>query len=561
MTAHRLGIAIASLLLLPAVSAAQIVSGQVTDNSGAPMRGAFVQLLGIDAIRFGAVLSDADGRFIIRTRPGTYSLKVDLIGHSTANVQQFAVDVAETRSFTIRLEPSAVKLQAIQVTSARRCRINPQAANATAAVWKEAARALEVSRWVDGGGAGVFRARTYEQELDQRLRPARAPEMRFASRGGTRAFSAISPDTLSRYGFVRDEGDGVRLYGPDAEVLLSDVFLDDHCFWLERRPDLPGLIGLGFEPAPGRRVPDIRGALWLDEKTSALRFIDYRYVNREHFESPYAGGRTEFEHLPSGAWIVRKWYVRAPHLTRQANGRIQIAGAFETGGEVLDVTEPNQVATKFVNRHTVTGLVYDSTRSGPLRDAHVYLTGTGFSARTDANGVFTMPDIPEGSYQIAFAHPRMDSLPEYPQPAALDVDAGMKQLHLAIASRATIAQTWCSWEERMLTLQMIKDTTTSNRGYVYGLVRTSEGPLEGAVVSLKWRRIEMPTSNIKDAVVKPVTLEIDTNQAGRFSFCGAPINHPVTLEVRHGRQRIIDPDLRLGYDALLYREFLLRPER
>lgn len=561
MTAHRLGLALA-MLLLPAGTAAQIVTGLITDNSGAPMRGAFVQLMGTDAVRLGAVLSDGDGRFVLRTPPGTYTLTIDLIGHKTATVDRFAVDVAETRSFEVRLEPSAVKLQAIQVTSSRRCRINANAAHATSAVWKEAARALEITRWAESGGAGVFRARVYEQQLDEALRPARVAEQRFASRGGNKAFAAISPDTLSQYGFIREESDGVRLYGPDAELLLSDVFLQDHCFWLERDPKLPGLIGLGFEPAPRRRVPDIRGVLWLDEKTSALRFIDYKYVNKEHYENArYAGGRTEFEHLSSGAWIVRKWYVRAPQLARNQYGTIRVIGAFETGGEVLDVTGPNQVATKFVNRFTVTGLVYDSIRRGPLPDAQVYLAGTNFGTRTDANGVFIMPEIPEGSYQIAFSHPRMDSLPEYPRPAELRVDASLDKLHLAIASPATIAETWCGPAERLRTRQMLNDTTTTSRGYVYGLVRTADGPLEGAVVSLKWNRLEMPTPYLRDAMNRPAILEFDTDHSGRFAFCGAPIDHPVTLEVLFRNRLIIEPDLRLGYDALLYREFVIKPER
>jgi len=556
MTAYRLA-ALLIGLLLPGAAAAQTITGQVKDQSGAPVRGAFVQLFNIENTRVAALLSGVDGRFVFRTPPGTYSLRVDLIGHRTATVQRIALGERDTRSLSIALETSAVRLQALQVTTSKRCRLDANSAHATSTVWKEAARALEVSRWVESGGAGVFRSRVYEQELDGNLQPARRPDMRFLTRPGTKAFFALSPDSLSRFGFIRADADSVLLYGPDAEVLLSDIFLNDHCFWLERDPKLPGLIGLGFEPAPGRRVAEIRGVLWIDEATSALRFIDYGYVNQEHFENKrYAGGRTEFEHLPSGAWIIRKWYIRAPLLTRSARGIVQIAGAIETGGDVLDVAEPNHVATVFVPRFTVEGIVFDSTTSRPLAGAEVYLAGTGFSAVADEQGGFAIGDVPQGDYYIAFAHPRMDSLPEYPAPTPLRVDSAMPELELAIASSETIAEQWCPAEERLRVLQLTFDTASTNRGFVFGQVRTNNGPLEGAVVRLRWKRLEMPTPYLKDALVKPVTLEIDTDRSGRFSFCGAPIAHPLTVEVRVGRERLIDPELRVGWDLLVYRDYL-----
>ena len=56
-------------------------------------------------------------------------------------------------------------------------------------------------------------------------------------------------EDLLESGFIRrvDDG-GFDYFGPDASVLLSDAFLDTHCFRLVAREDLPEAVGLAFDP-------------------------------------------------------------------------------------------------------------------------------------------------------------------------------------------------------------------------------------------------------------------------------------------------------------------------
>src|SRR5262249_21306643 len=139
-------------------------------------------------------------------------------------------------------------------------------------------------------------------------KPTGADTIVFGEFQGKAAFSAVSADSLVEKGFVRTTGDDAVFYGPDAYVLTAPAFLSQHCFRLERRKDRPNLLGLGFEPVRGRRLPDIEGALWLDEQTGALRFIEYGFTNlTDRFDRQIAGGRTDFEQLANGAWIVRAW--------------------------------------------------------------------------------------------------------------------------------------------------------------------------------------------------------------------------------------------------------------
>lgn len=170
-------------------------------------------------------------------------------------------------------------------------------------------------------------------------------------------FASIPAERLSAGGYVQTTPEGMFYYSPDAEVLLSDAFLDDHCFrTVDGRGDDAGLIGLAFEPIRGREVPEVRGVLWLDRHSAELRFLEYNYTG---LPLPWSvptddlGGRVEFERLPSGTWIVRRWWIRMPML-QTTGGRLDnraAAGAFpprttvlaglrEEGGEVAEVVTP-----------------------------------------------------------------------------------------------------------------------------------------------------------------------------------------------------------------------------
>jgi hypothetical protein len=78
------------------------------------------------------------------------------------------------------------------------------------------------------------------------------------------------------------------------------------------------MVGLRFEPAATRRLPDISGVLWLDVRSAELRDIEYRYTGLpDYMPSSKIGGRVEFARLSNGAWVMRRWVVRAPILQRQ----------------------------------------------------------------------------------------------------------------------------------------------------------------------------------------------------------------------------------------------------
>jgi hypothetical protein len=197
----------------------------------------------------------------------------------------------------------------------------------------------------------------FRQELDPDGIPVAAPEYESIRVYGRHPFRSALPHDLAFGGWVRRQGQaGLKFYAPDAEVLLSESFLGLHCFRLVRSEAAPGrLLGIEFEPAPGRRVgrpiPDIRGVLWLDRETGELRSLEFGYARLE-LPVPIEplGGRVEFDHLPDGGWIVQSWEIRTPlagiHELREGGRRqqrVRLTGLQLEGRQVLAVWRTGDV--------------------------------------------------------------------------------------------------------------------------------------------------------------------------------------------------------------------------
>jgi hypothetical protein len=89
------------------------------------------------------------------------------------------------------------------------------------------------------------------------------------------------------------------------------------------------MIGLGFEPVPGRDVPDIAGTFWLEEDSGQLRTVEFRYVEAGRPFRMGGFGQINFQALADGPWVVDSWWIRWP-LTYDRQVRYQ-----ETGGEMI----------------------------------------------------------------------------------------------------------------------------------------------------------------------------------------------------------------------------------
>jgi hypothetical protein len=493
---------------------AQIVRGTVRDaESGAPLAGVFVVLLdSLDHTR-GGVLTGENGRFALRASwPGTYRLRAERIGHQSTLSQPVVLTEAAASVVDLRAAVAAVELAAVEVAGDSRCTMRPRTGARTAQLWEEVRKALSVARWVQS-------QKTIEFESVSWLRNFKMPSMAVVAESLTHRvsttlpYAAIPAGTLTRFGFVQqDLGDAV-FYGPDADVLLSEEFLQSHCFEsVEGRGVHANQVGLTFKPIEGNKLPDIAGTLWLDAGTLELRHIEYSYVNLADPMREGAGGRTDFRRLPTGAWIVSNWHIRVPATVEFERGRMTVLEMRETGGLVTAVRKPTQ-HENLARAGVISGLVHDSVRGRPLADALVYLSGTTHRAQTDTAGRFAISGVPEGAYSLAFTHPVLDSMPALPLPrevrvAALDTTAA----DLGTSSFATQLALCCGGKAG---------------GVLFGYVRDTDGTVSNALVSATFQR--NPKAGGDPRVEQTIRLEVRTDASGQYLFCGLPFDSPVQL--------------------------------
>lgn len=333
-----------------APAASQIVTGEVFDPiADAPVTGAFVSLLDESGERLRSVLTDEEGRFtLIAPRPGRFTLTAQRIGQETVTGEPFVLAAGESRNVRLDSPTTAIVLDELSVESDRRCAIPADRAAGAARVWDEVRKALEITLWAKDNIEIGFRSTGYNRAIDPALTTVQSETLRSFAGTGYRSWSTPPPDSLVHNGFARADGDSIDYFGPDAEVLLSDVFQDHHCFELVEGS--PGMVGLRFTPMSDRGVPDIEGTLWVERSTGMLDGIEYRLVHAERLipseavarratdsAQPHAEvhGFTGFRRLDNGVWYVDRWWIRMPVI--HLRGRTyHLAGWKEEGGLVLD---------------------------------------------------------------------------------------------------------------------------------------------------------------------------------------------------------------------------------
>jgi hypothetical protein len=458
--ASALGLGLAALLACAPIAplAAQVIRGIVTDRANnSPVSGVLMSVLdGRDSLVV-QTLTDEQGAFELRLpAAGNFSIDVKRIGVRRSRVPSFTVGEGQTHRMDISVEPLPAVLSSVRITGRTACVRRPDMNAKTAALWEDARAALNaavISRTLRAGNDTVVR---FMRKLDVDTWRVLYEDRRRVSAVVDRPFRSLPAEELSFHGYVRTNTDGsVDYFAPDADVLLSQAFLDDHCFrltpgWGER----VGHVGLAFEPAPGRKVPDIKGTLWMDAKTSELRVVDFEYtwLPNEHRLGDF-GGTVSFFRMPGGRWIVRNWRIRMPEFgyertvlrpdgTRMGLGRStkpQLVRISEEGGMVpLDVLL-NQA-----------GRVRGSVRMGanadqPVAGMTVALSGTADSTMTAADGSFELAFVQPGSYSLVLRHPALDSLGVIHLGRSIEVNPGLSPpLDLRFPSYEELAAQMCA---------------------------------------------------------------------------------------------------------------------
>lgn len=522
------------LLALAAPAHAQTALGRVLSaEAQAPIAGALVVLLDASATEQARTLTDGAGRFALRApAPGSYALRAEYIGRRPLTTPPFTIGADGTVTRTLELAEEAIALAAIEVEGEQRCRLRPEVGEATARLWDEARKALEIARFVDESNALQYRLLKYARVVDpetDRVEDEQSQRQRGFYSGSP--FAALPVDSLARRGWYWREDNGEFVYNaPDARALLSETFLAGHCF-RARTKDAPeqGLIGLEFEPVRRPDVPDVRGVLWLERATSLLRFIEYRY-DRLPFDlvAEEVGGTVELERMPDGPIIVRSWVIRMP----VAGERILDVGGSrerryflhrlrEQGGEVLEVRRLGGQTLLAAALATLTGTVYDSVASRPLSGATVRLEGSDQQATAGAQGEFEITEALPGSYTVVATSPRLDSLGIAELRAPVTLRSGASPVvTLATPKLETLLAQSCAVEGG---LPGGYGGLEAGGAVLLGQVRDSAGAgVPGATVYLDWTTYAVDAAQTVSVATRVRGLTVTADGAGEWRACDLP---------------------------------------
>ncbi len=534
---------------------AQSIRGTlVEDGSGIPIEGAFVVLLDGSDSTVAGTLTDDQGVFVLQApAAGRYVARAERIGYDSFSSPPLSLTLGPSIQYRLEMPVSPVELATLSIEGERRCESRPEDGRRMARVWEEAKKALTTAVWTEEQRAFRFTTRLHRSTLDPRGLRVLKEEMEILSGLAVNPFRALPVEELAASGYTRRlPSDTTEYFAPDAQVLLSDLFLDDHCFQVvEGGGETAGMIGLGFEPLLETDRTDISGVLWLDRSTAHLQFIQYRYENLPSgVDSDELGGRVGFRRLPGGAWIVDDWRIRMPVLEQvtvvdrtgppvpgnppRARQQTRLGAIVEQGGEVLIVADAGgriSVAPGGLTpgRGALSGQVFDSTSNAPLGGATVSLLGTNLRTTSDAAGRYSLNNLPVGEFYLTFSHRRADALRLGSVLQRVVVQDGeVARVDLAVPPASTLIPALCPAAEGASS----ESTETVIAGTV--VEAGSDRPVGGAIVHLSTHILAVLAAPVDvetlsawkvAGVSGPESLsrfETVADQNGSFLLCGIP---------------------------------------
>ncbi len=509
---------------LPGVLAAQAVRGTVVDRSTAPVPGVVVLLL--DAANNVAArdLSDETGAFrVAAPHPGAYRLRTLRIGFRPTTSDVLQLESGQELTRRIDVADVAFSLDTVRVVGRSQCRVHSDSAAATFAMLEQVRTALTAASVTLRSRAMNATVVTYERVMDADRRRVRQQSTAVQSGLPSRAWRAREADSLRQHGYVVTGADGWQIYfAPDLDVLLSDVFLDDHCFRLAAARDTT-LVGVAFEPTRDRsRIAEIQGTLWFDRKSSELRRLEFRYANLKHPQAEeVAGGELGFARLPNGSWVISRWNIRMPLLAARevapvpgTSGAsvVYVTGVRIAGGELAFVTRGRDTLWSHPPL-AVTGTATDSVSGAPLSGARVQIAGTQSPATTDVRGRFTIPAVLPGEYTIEVRTSPLDSLGLVHGGQVAVADASV-DVRLRVPTAAQLIAALCG------------PGVGREHGVVAGTVRVpgDSTPRRGVNVVIEWAdlAVKRTGSSLVERVARHVRGRTDSR--GTFRLCGVPVN-------------------------------------
>jgi hypothetical protein len=367
-----------------------------------PVLGALVQLEPAAGASI-YVLTDSGGTFKIAVPTGAIRVRVEMIGYASW-LSERRVGPQDTVRMHVQLDVQAIALEGIAVETPRRCSgITSGSSPLTDALWRNVRTALGAAQALTGYEPVEFLVERYERQVALDSLVVLSEDRRRGRSTAREGFRSVPIAQLEATGFLSPGERHTELLGPTGEIMLDPWFTNTHCMRVLMNRANPGLIGIWFAPNELRRVPEIRGVMWLDSASLDLRRIEFEYVNLSGaIAAASHTGEQEFTRLTDGGVIMQRWVIRAPLIEPLNRTTVRIAGFEESGGEVLRARRGSAVILD-VERGVIEGIVR-SSRGITMGGARVALNGTPYETRTDSAGYFRLMDVPAGTYHVVVDH-------------------------------------------------------------------------------------------------------------------------------------------------------------
>ncbi|HEX2693767.1 MAG TPA: carboxypeptidase regulatory-like domain-containing protein [Gemmatimonadaceae bacterium] len=565
-------LAIAVTAMASTLSAQEVLVEVVELSTGKPIVGASVSLLDDHGNNLLGNFSDQGGHTVLpASRAGTYVVRADKVGYDTWNsvVLHVGGEPIHVRvGMALSRNPSTVVAR-----SESSCQLLTGPGTASGDLWVEIKKALTASALTEARGFVPLDVVLYERTLDRNLGVlSERTEQR--SRLSRRPSVGITWDQVdsSRQSSVSG-GDVYR--APDAATLVSDQFVKTHCYSAIRGygPET-GLAGLEFKPARIGSQPELTGVLWLDPKTNTLRSLNFDYVNLPiPLRVARTSGRVEFQELPSGQWIVPRWYIRMPRVSRIVStdvrspavardtllGYQEVGGASRpagTGAPIDAESGASQSGSASASSEAapaaqslISGIVYDSTTERGLGGVQVSTGGGRFRTTTTAGGHYELAVDGALNDTITFDHPRLRLYRIAERRQLISLPAGARGVaNLVVPSYGTIRTTLCGRNE----------TSTDAQGIVTGYVRDAAGnPVPHAHVWATWQILWIEQNGRLVSTNQQRTVETDTGSDGSYLMCGFTKDARITAKVGIAGRSTVQEKIALPATMVLEHDFVI----
>ena len=522
---------VASGMPTPSVAGAQVIRGTVTDRASAPAVGAVVTLVRpaqndtLAGTDIRSVLVDATGAFSVGTPgPGRYRIVVRRIGWRPFRSELLDVGAGATVRVDAQLEALSQStmlsaLPEIRITRATPCRTDASDATRIANLWNDARTALLASEVSRSNGSVPTLLIRFVRTLDALTLAVLTETLQLFDQhdvGNARGFRSLSGDSLSAVGYWhRVSTTSTTFHGPDANALLSEAFVRDHCFNLvDATTESPGAVALFFEPVRARTrpgmPPEIAGSIWFDATSSKLQRVEFNWTSLPG-DAPVQslGGVLTFGWNASGAVHVDRWHLRMPQDV------LELQGSYDNVTRVRRVRIVEEGGVVFADSSAVSAGsadVHGDLRVGrrPLAGAQVRVLGTSLATLTDNMGRFAFRGVPAGLRVLVADHPTTATYGMRSAVLRVLLDAGEnREVSLIAPDQEEMAKNLCG------------PNAWSNRN---ALLRVT------AVDSLT----AQPVADIRVRLLSrggtpPIEIELETDASGAAVFCELPPNRPLIV--------------------------------